>query len=87
VWTRVLATPDTPNLKQAPMTELATYLGSADVPALEARCGDSYLDSGGGVGSGAILFACHGYTVAQVDISSTLLDFSKWRFARRQVAA
>lgn len=151
VWTRALATPDTPGLKQALLTELAAYLGSADVLALEARCrlvgeelrgdwhgtvtdprdreaverfydrnegylldlmwwhtleddtaplayvlaldfarrcpGDRYLDFGGGVGSGAILFARHGYTVAQADISSTLLDFSRWRFARRQLAA
>src|SRR5262249_16184158 len=36
-------------------------------------------------GSGAILFANHGYDVAQADISSTLLDFSRWRFARRQL--
>ena len=151
VWTWALATPDTPNLKQALMTELAAYLGSADIVALEERCrligeelkgdwqgmvtdprdrraverfydrsqgylldlmwwhtleddasplasvlaldfarrcpGDSSLDFGGGVGSGAILFARHGYAVAQADISSTLLDFSKWRFARRQLAA
>ena len=150
VWTRALAAPDTP-LRQALMTELASYLGSTDIAALEARCrlvgeelnadwqdvvtdprdrgaverfydrsqgylldlmwwhtleddasplayvvahdfarrcpGDSYLDFGGGVGSGAILFARHGYTVVHGDISSTLLDFSSWRFARRRLAA
>ena len=150
LWTRALTTPEMPNLKTALMTELAAYLGSADVVGLEARCrlvgdelkahwdrtvtdprdrrvveqfydqsqgylldlmwwhtleddasplayvlalefarrcpGNSYLDFGGGVGSGAILFARHGYAVSQADVSSTLLDFSAWRFARRHLA-
>src|SRR5262245_57455331 len=38
VWTEALATPDTPNLRLALMTELAAYLGATDIPALEARC-------------------------------------------------
>ncbi len=150
VWTQALAGPDMRNLKEALMTELAAYLGTPDVTALEARCrlvgeqlkgdwegmvtdprdrgaverfyarsegylldlmwwhtleddasplayvlaldfarrcsGHSYLDFGGGVGAGAILFARHGYAVAHADISSTLVDFSKWRFARRQLS-
>ena len=45
-----------------------------------------YLDFGGGVGSGTILFANHGYDVAHADISSTMLDFSRWRFARRRLS-
>ena len=151
VWTQALATPDKPNLKQALMSELATYVGSGDVLTLEARCrsvakelkrdwertvidprdhaaierfydrshgylldlmwwhtleddasplayvlaldfarrspGRSYLDFGAGVGSGAILFAHHGYAVALADISTTLLDFSRWRLARRHLTA
>jgi len=52
------------------------------------RCpGGKYLDFGSGVGSGAILFARHGYSVALADISSPLLDFSRWRLARRDLAA
>lgn len=51
------------------------------------RPGTSYLDFGAGVGSGAILFARHGYSVALADISSPLLDFSRWRLGRRQIHA
>jgi len=47
----------------------------------------SYLDFGSGVGSGAILFARHGFTVTLADISSTLLGFSQWRLERRQLPA
>ena len=34
---------------------------------------------------GAILFGGHGYAVALADISSTPLDFSRWRLARRDL--
>ena len=47
----------------------------------------SYLDFGAGVGSGGILFARHGFEVTLADISSTLLGFSQWRLARRQLPA
>jgi 2-polyprenyl-3-methyl-5-hydroxy-6-metoxy-1,4-benzoquinol methylase len=43
----------------------------------------SYLDFGAGVGSGAILFARHELQVTLADISSSMLDFSRWRFAAR----
>lgn len=46
-----------------------------------------YLDFGSGVGSGAILFARHGFEVALADISSTLLGFSQWRLERRRLPA
>jgi len=46
-----------------------------------------YLDFGSGVGSGAILFARHGLTASLADISSTLLRFARWRFARRGLPA
>lgn len=47
----------------------------------------SYLDFGSGVGSGAILFARHGFAVTLADISSTLLGFSQWRLERRRLPA
>lgn len=46
-----------------------------------------YLDFGSGVGSGAILFAHHGFTVSLADISSTLLTFARARCEARQVRA
>jgi 2-polyprenyl-3-methyl-5-hydroxy-6-metoxy-1,4-benzoquinol methylase len=45
------------------------------------------LDFGSGVGSGALLFAHQGITVTLADISTTLLDFAAWRFARRGLPA
>lgn len=46
-----------------------------------------YLDFGAGVGSGAILFARHGFDVAVADISTPLRDFCRWRLARRGLTA
>jgi SAM-dependent methyltransferase len=46
-----------------------------------------HLDFGSGVGSGAILFARHGLATSLGDISSTLLEFARWRFVRRGVPA
>jgi SAM-dependent methyltransferase len=54
--------------------------------ARQKGCG-SYLDFGSGVGAGAILFARHGFDVALADVSSTLLSFSQWRLARRNLSA
>jgi ubiquinone/menaquinone biosynthesis C-methylase UbiE len=42
-----------------------------------------YLDFGSGVGSAGILFARAGFSVCLADISSTLLDFSRWRLEAR----
>jgi mycofactocin glycosyltransferase len=47
----------------------------------------SYLDFGSGVGSGGILFARSGISVTLADISSTALNFSSWRFAKRNLQA
>jgi mycofactocin glycosyltransferase len=47
----------------------------------------SYLDFGSGVGSGGILFACHGLQVTLADISSALLRFSAWRLGIRKLSA
>jgi SAM-dependent methyltransferase len=49
--------------------------------------GRRYLDFGAGVGSGAVLFARHGFEVALADISSPLLQFSEWRLGQRGIKA
>ncbi len=43
------------------------------------------LDFGAGVGSGSILFARHGFDAALADISTPLLDFSRWRVGLRNL--
>jgi SAM-dependent methyltransferase len=45
----------------------------------------SCLDFGAGVGSGGILFARHGFAVGLADISSPLLEFSRWRLGLRNL--
>jgi SAM-dependent methyltransferase len=47
----------------------------------------SYLDFGSGVGSGAILFARHGFQIALADVSTALLEFARWRLERRDLPA
>lgn len=49
--------------------------------------GRRYLDFGSGVGANAILFARHGFEVTLADVSRTMLDFARWRFARRGLQA
>ncbi|HVM94767.1 MAG TPA: class I SAM-dependent methyltransferase [Candidatus Acidoferrales bacterium] len=46
-----------------------------------------YLDLGSGVGSNGLLFAHLGMHVTLADISRTMLDFARWRFQRRGIAA
>jgi SAM-dependent methyltransferase len=46
-----------------------------------------YLDFGAGISSGGILFARHGFEVASADISSSLIRFSRRRFANRGIPA
>src|SRR5207253_421114 len=53
----------------------------------ERQAGRRSLDFGAGVGSGAVLFARHGFEVALADISSTLQRFSKWRLELRKLPA
>jgi 2-polyprenyl-3-methyl-5-hydroxy-6-metoxy-1,4-benzoquinol methylase len=43
------------------------------------------MDFGAGVGSGAILFARHGMTMTMADVSSSLIEFSEWRFRLRDL--
>ena len=45
------------------------------------------LDFGSGVGSGALLFDRAGIEMSLADISTTLLDFSRWRFSQRGLSA
>lgn len=60
------------------------YVIALDVARREGvgRC----LDFGSGVGSGALLFRAAGIDTALADISSTMLDFCRWRFASRALA-
>ena len=46
-----------------------------------------HLDFGAGAGAGSILFGRNGFQVTLADISSTLLQFSRWRFQRRSMPA
>jgi 2-polyprenyl-3-methyl-5-hydroxy-6-metoxy-1,4-benzoquinol methylase len=66
------------------MSPLA-YVNALDLA--RTREGRGYLDFGSGVGSGAILFARHGFAVSLADISSSLLDFARSRLARRGIPA
>lgn len=45
------------------------------------------LDFGSGVGSGALLFTRAGIAMTLADISTTLLNFARWRFRRRNLSA
>jgi len=47
--------------------------------------GRKYLDFGGGTGSNIILFHKHGFECALADISTSLLNFAKARFKRREI--
>lgn len=48
---------------------------------------NNYLDFGSGVGANAILFARLGFNVTLADISPTMLEFARWRLARRGLSA
>jgi 2-polyprenyl-3-methyl-5-hydroxy-6-metoxy-1,4-benzoquinol methylase len=47
----------------------------------------SCLDFGSGVGSGGLLFCRADIDTSLADISTTLLDFARWRFALRRLSA
>lgn len=53
----------------------------------QARGVRTCLDFGSGVGSGALLFAHAGIRMTLADISTTLLDFARWRFTQRGSSA
>jgi 2-polyprenyl-3-methyl-5-hydroxy-6-metoxy-1,4-benzoquinol methylase len=48
----------------------------------QSHAGRRYLDFGSGVGTGALLFAKHGFAVTQADVSSTMLAFAQWRVTK-----
>jgi len=75
IWWHTLSEDDTP-LAYVTALKFAT-----------ARDSRTMLDFGSGVGSGGLLFARHGFDVTLADISSVLLDFCKWRFVERKLAA
>lgn len=49
--------------------------------------GRRYLDFGSGVGTGALLFLKHGFTVTQADVSSQMLAFAQWRVTKHAYKA
>jgi mycofactocin glycosyltransferase len=53
----------------------------------QAHACRTHLDFGSGSGAGSILFARNGFDVALADISSSMLEFSRWRLALRGVTA
>jgi 2-polyprenyl-3-methyl-5-hydroxy-6-metoxy-1,4-benzoquinol methylase len=61
------------------------YVAALDFALLHG-CRDM-LDYGSGVGAGAILFRGQGLSVALADVSSTLLDFCRWRLGARGIEA
>jgi mycofactocin glycosyltransferase len=53
----------------------------------KARGCTRHLDFGAGSGAGGLLFARNGFETTLADISSSLLDLSRWRFDLRKVPA
>jgi mycofactocin glycosyltransferase len=102
-WERIVTRDDPSSIErfydksQAHLFELTWWHTLADdqtplayVLALDfarRRPGRRYIDFGAGVGSGAILFANHGFEVALADISSPLLRFAEWRLTQRGLTA
>ena len=43
----------------------------------------SLLDYGSGIGNMALFYCAHGFHLTLADISTPMLDFCRWRFARR----
>ncbi|OGW82201.1 MAG: hypothetical protein A3G33_10775 [Omnitrophica bacterium RIFCSPLOWO2_12_FULL_44_17] len=55
---------------------------------LAKECGfKTFMDYGSGVGSGGLIFARAAFDVILCDIASPLLEFAKWRFAKRGLDA
>ncbi len=58
-----------------------SYVVAMELAKTQDCC--DYLDFGAGVGSGAILFARNGFRVTVADISSTMLEITRWRMNLR----
>jgi ubiquinone/menaquinone biosynthesis C-methylase UbiE len=69
-------------------TDLKNNAANAEILAYAQSLGArDYLDFGSGVGANAILFARHGFRVTLADISTTMLEFARWRLRRRGIQA
>ncbi len=69
-------------------TDPAIGIANAEILNLALNRGaQSYLDFGAGVGANALLFARAGFTVTLADISTSMLDFARWRLQRRGIKA
>lgn len=73
MWWHTLGEDDTP----------LAYVAALKFAA--ARRARTVLDFGSGVGSGGLLFVQNGFDVTLADISSVLLEFCAWRFAKRDL--
>jgi len=69
-------------------TDPATNAANVEIlNCAQNRQAQNVLDFGSGVGANAILFARHGFHVTLADISTPMLEFARWRLARRGIAA
>jgi ubiquinone/menaquinone biosynthesis C-methylase UbiE len=69
-------------------TDVEPNAVNAELMVYAARRGaEDCLDFGSGVGSNAILFARRGFKVTLADVSETMLEFARWRLARRGLRA
>jgi SAM-dependent methyltransferase len=69
-------------------TDVETNAANVEILNFALRRGArEYLDFGSGVGSNAILFARRGFRVTLADVSETMMDFARWRLARRGLEA
>lgn len=69
-------------------TDIETNAANVEVLKFaRSRGARNYLDFGSGIGSNAILFARHGFNVTLADISTPMLEFSRWRLQQRGLEA
>lgn len=69
-------------------TDVETNSANVEIAEYAMHCGGrNYLDFGSGVGANAILFASRGFNVTLADVSPTMLNFARWRLARRALPA
>ena len=70
------------------VTDVETNSANVEIMVYARQLGAmEYLDFGSGIGANAILFARGGLRVTLADISGAMLDFARWRLARRGLAA
>ena len=54
---------------------------------IRAHGGKTLVDYGSGIGSTALFFQAQGFQLSLADVSTPMLDFCRWRFAKRQLKA